>query len=99
MQWPPVYVKSAVAKHVNGVMATFGTIARSGKRQLTVNGLPAYTYQGNTAGVVKVRQRRRPARRAPAVAPRGNELGEQVVSAPPGSRRPSVRPPRLESLA
>jgi predicted lipoprotein with Yx(FWY)xxD motif len=53
VQWPPVYVKGAVAKHVKGVMATFGTIARSGKRQLTVNGLPAYTYQGDTAGVVK----------------------------------------------
>lgn len=33
-------------------MATFGTINRSGRRQLTVNGLPAYTYHNDTAGVV-----------------------------------------------
>ena len=52
-QWPPVYVKAPVAKHISGVMATFGTIKRSGKLQLTVNGLPAYTYHGDTAGIVK----------------------------------------------
>ena len=52
-QWPPVYVKGAVAKHVKGVMATFGTIKRGAKTQLTVNGLPAYTYVGDTANVVK----------------------------------------------
>ena len=53
-QWPPTsYVRAAVAKHVTGVMATFGTIKRSGKLQLTVNGLPAYTYHGDTAGIVK----------------------------------------------
>jgi predicted lipoprotein with Yx(FWY)xxD motif len=51
--WPPIYVTGTVTKHVTGVMATFGSIARNGKRQLTVNGLPAYTYQGDTAGVVK----------------------------------------------
>ena len=53
VEWPPVFVKGPVPKHVAGVMATFGTIKRSGKRQLTVNGLPAYTFQGDTAGVVK----------------------------------------------
>ena len=50
--WPPIYVKGTVQKHIKGVMATFGTIKRSGKRQLTVNGLPAYTYHNDTAGVV-----------------------------------------------
>ena len=50
--WPPVYVKGTVAKHVKGVMATFGSIKRGNRRQLTVNGLPAYTYQGDTPGVV-----------------------------------------------
>lgn len=50
--WPPVYVKGTVAKHVAGVMATFGTIKRGSKRQLTVNGLPAYTYHGDKAGIV-----------------------------------------------
>ena len=29
-----------------------GTITRSGKLQLTVAGLPAYTYHGDTAGIV-----------------------------------------------
>jgi predicted lipoprotein with Yx(FWY)xxD motif len=52
VEWPPVYVKGTVAKHVKGVMATFGTIKRGSKRQLTVNGLPAYTYQHDTANVV-----------------------------------------------
>jgi predicted lipoprotein with Yx(FWY)xxD motif len=52
-QWPPVYVKAKVDRHVKGVMATFGTIKRGKKLQLTVNGLPAYTYQGDTRGIVK----------------------------------------------
>lgn len=51
--WPPVYVTGTVRKHVAGVMATFGSIKRGTKRQLTVNGLPAYTYVGDTAGIVK----------------------------------------------
>lgn len=51
-EWPPVYVKGAVPKHVAGVMATLGTIKRGARRQLTVNGLPAYTYVGDTARVV-----------------------------------------------
>ena len=50
--WPPVYVKGAVPKHVKGVMATFGTIKRSGRLQLTINGLPAYTYHDDKPGVV-----------------------------------------------
>jgi len=51
--WPAVYVNGPVEKHVKGVMATFGTIKRGSKLQLTVNGLPAYTYEGDTPGVVK----------------------------------------------
>ena len=51
--WPAVFVDGKVQKHYNGVMATFGTVKRGGKLQLTVNGLPAYTYEGDTAGVVK----------------------------------------------
>jgi hypothetical protein len=46
-------VTGAVPKHVTGVMATFGTVKRGMKHQLTVNGLPAYTFSGDTAGVVK----------------------------------------------
>lgn len=52
-EWPPVYVTGAIPKHLDGVMATLGTVKRGMKRQLTVNGLPAYTYVGDTAGVVK----------------------------------------------
>lgn len=51
--WPPVYVTGKVDAHVKGVMATFATIKRGAKLQLTVNGLPAYTYHGDTPGVVK----------------------------------------------
>jgi len=51
-KWPPVYVMGAVPKHVAGVMATFGTVKRGAKHQLTVNGLPAYTFSGDKAGVV-----------------------------------------------
>jgi predicted lipoprotein with Yx(FWY)xxD motif len=50
--WPPVYVKGTVQKHIRGVAATFGTIKRGTKRQLTINGLPAYTYHHDPAGVV-----------------------------------------------
>lgn len=50
--WPPIYVTGTVQKHVKGVMATFGVVKRSGKRQLTVNGLPAYTYHNDSAGVI-----------------------------------------------
>ncbi|MBM3678351.1 MAG: hypothetical protein FJW96_10795 [Actinobacteria bacterium] len=53
VEWPPVYVTGKIPKHLKGVMATLGTIKRGGKQQLTVNGLPAYTYEGDTAGVVK----------------------------------------------
>ena len=53
VEWPAIYVKGPVVKHVKGVMATFGTIKRGSKLQLTVNGLPAYTYRGDTAGIVK----------------------------------------------
>jgi predicted lipoprotein with Yx(FWY)xxD motif len=50
--WPPVYVKGTVQRHVKGVAASFGTIKRGTKRQLTINGLPAYTYHHDPAGVV-----------------------------------------------
>jgi predicted lipoprotein with Yx(FWY)xxD motif len=50
--WPPVYVKGKIDKHVKGVMATFGTIKRGSRFQLTVNGLPAYTYHNDPKGVV-----------------------------------------------
>jgi predicted lipoprotein with Yx(FWY)xxD motif len=50
--WPPVYVKGTVQERIKGVPATFGTIKRGTKRQLTINGLPAYTYHHDPAGVV-----------------------------------------------
>ena len=51
--WPPVYVSGRVAKHIGNVMATFGTIKRGARLQLTVNGLPAYTFNGDKPGNVK----------------------------------------------
>lgn len=54
--WPPDVVTSATPAPVSGVSATLGTIHRSdGSLQLTVNGLPVYTYAadsgpGGTAG-------------------------------------------------
>jgi predicted lipoprotein with Yx(FWY)xxD motif len=53
VEWPPVYVTGGIPKHLKGVMATLGTIKRGARLQLTVNGLPAYTYKGDTAGVVE----------------------------------------------
>ena len=50
--WPPVYVAGTVQKHVRGATVTFGTIKRGAKRQLTINGLPAYIYHHDPAGVV-----------------------------------------------
>lgn len=52
-KWPPVFVTGAIPKHLKGVMATLGTVKRGNRMQLTVNGLPAYTFAGDTAGVVK----------------------------------------------
>ena len=49
--WPPLVVPAhtMVAKHVSGVMGTFGTIVRpDGKTQVTWNGRPLYTYHGDT---------------------------------------------------
>ena len=50
--WPPVFVSAKVPKHVAGVMATFGTVQRGKRLQLTVNGLPAYTFHGDKPGFV-----------------------------------------------
>jgi predicted lipoprotein with Yx(FWY)xxD motif len=51
--WPPVLVTSPVARRVPGIRATFGTVRRpNGKLQLTVGGLPVYTYEHDTANVV-----------------------------------------------
>jgi predicted lipoprotein with Yx(FWY)xxD motif len=43
--WPPLYAQGSVLKRVSGIKGTFGTIRRpDGKRQVTFNGLPVYTY-------------------------------------------------------
>ena len=49
--WPPLTVPAhtMVAKHVAGVMGTFGTIVRpGGKTQVTWDGRPLYTFHGDT---------------------------------------------------
>jgi predicted lipoprotein with Yx(FWY)xxD motif len=43
--WPPLYAKGAVARKIRGITGTFGTVRRpDGRRQVTFNGLPIYTY-------------------------------------------------------
>jgi predicted lipoprotein with Yx(FWY)xxD motif len=43
--WPPLYAAGAVPAHVRGIKGTFGTIRRpDGKRQVTFNRHPVYTY-------------------------------------------------------
>jgi predicted lipoprotein with Yx(FWY)xxD motif len=49
--WPPLTVAkhTMVAKHVPGVMGTFGEIMRpDGRTQVTYNGRPLYTYHGDS---------------------------------------------------
>lgn len=49
--WPPLTVAkhTMVARHLSGVMGTFGTIMRrDGRTQVTYNGRPLYTYHGDT---------------------------------------------------
>ena len=55
-KWPPVLLMKGekVKAMVRGLMGEFGTITRpDGSTQLTWNKQPAYTYVGDTAGVVK----------------------------------------------
>jgi predicted lipoprotein with Yx(FWY)xxD motif len=43
--WPPLYAKGTVPRHVAGIKGAFGAIRRpDGRRQVTYNGLPIYTY-------------------------------------------------------
>jgi predicted lipoprotein with Yx(FWY)xxD motif len=49
--WPPLTIAKGtmVAKHVAGVMGTFGEITRpDGRTQVTYNGRPLYTYHGDS---------------------------------------------------
>jgi predicted lipoprotein with Yx(FWY)xxD motif len=49
--WPPVTVAhgTMVAKHLAGVMGTFGEIMRAdGRTQVTYDGRPLYTYHADT---------------------------------------------------
>ena len=55
VKWPPITVKhgTMVAKHIMGLMGTFGTIMRpDGSEQITWNGHPLYTFQGDTAKTI-----------------------------------------------
>ena len=48
--WPPAPASAATLGHSADVKAKLGFITRAdGKTQLTVNGLPAYTYAGDSA--------------------------------------------------
>jgi predicted lipoprotein with Yx(FWY)xxD motif len=49
--WPPMTVPhgTMVAKHVTGVMGTFGEIMRAdGRTQVTLDGRPLYTFHGDS---------------------------------------------------
>jgi predicted lipoprotein with Yx(FWY)xxD motif len=48
--WPPVPVTGSVPKDPQGVTAKLGELTRDdGTKQLTVNGMPMYTYVGDSA--------------------------------------------------
>jgi predicted lipoprotein with Yx(FWY)xxD motif len=49
--WPPMTVPhgTMVAKHVTGIMGTFGEIMRAdGRTQVTLDGKPLYTFHGDS---------------------------------------------------
>ena len=48
--WPPVNAPATLPGTISGVTGTVGSFARpDGGAQLTINGLPLYTYAGDTA--------------------------------------------------
>jgi predicted lipoprotein with Yx(FWY)xxD motif len=48
--WPPLLVSGAVPSTPTGTTGAFGTITRpDGTKQLTLNGMPLYTYAGDSA--------------------------------------------------
>jgi predicted lipoprotein with Yx(FWY)xxD motif len=48
--WPPVLVTGALPQDTGMIKGTFGTITRpDGSTQLTINGMPLYTYSGDSA--------------------------------------------------
>jgi predicted lipoprotein with Yx(FWY)xxD motif len=49
--WPPMTIAhgSMIAKHVTGIMGTFGEIMRpDGRTQVTLDGKPLYTFHGDS---------------------------------------------------
>src|SRR6266545_3192524 len=48
--WPPVLVTGSLPQDTGMIKGTFGTIMRpEGSTQLTMNGMPLYTYSGDSA--------------------------------------------------
>jgi predicted lipoprotein with Yx(FWY)xxD motif len=48
--WPPVLVTGSLPQDTGMIKGTFGTIMRpDGSTQLTINGMPLYTYSGDSA--------------------------------------------------
>jgi predicted lipoprotein with Yx(FWY)xxD motif len=47
--WPPVLVSGSLPQDTGMIKGTFGTIMRpDGSTQLTINGMPLYTYSGDS---------------------------------------------------
>jgi predicted lipoprotein with Yx(FWY)xxD motif len=49
--WPPMTIPhgTMIAKHVTGIMGTFGEITRAdGRTQVTLDGKPLYTFHGDS---------------------------------------------------
>jgi predicted lipoprotein with Yx(FWY)xxD motif len=48
--WPPVLVAGSLPQDTGMIKGTFGTVMRpDGSTQLTMNGMPLYTYSGDSA--------------------------------------------------
>jgi predicted lipoprotein with Yx(FWY)xxD motif len=51
--WPPLYATGRVRTRLRGIAGTFGTVVRpDGRRQVTFDGSPLYTYVNDSPGVI-----------------------------------------------
>jgi len=87
--WPIVPAPASISPPA-GVTATLGVLNRSdGSKQLTVNGMPVYTYAGDTTAGRKMSVRTRPERRTRAKRNTAISKGSIVQSGKPRRKNPS----------